>query len=151
MQKLKSLSTFLMGKAYTAINQFDSWAEDTKLHPLFKDDGEGLTLFEMEYTAVFVWTDFNFNLNRPEELFANVLVWLHSNDSDRVERGLDHPDFDVDVKDDTVADVELKLSFIERVGAVPDPDGAIEINGENYRLDTVPVWIATEGEVIEDE
>jgi hypothetical protein len=151
MQKLAALSAFLINKGYTAVNQFDAMAEDCEVLPLFRDDGEGFTLYELKYTAAFYFDNFNSRQRSALELFAQIVVWLNKYDPERYDSDDLKLYFDIDVQDDDVADVEFKVDFTESVGIVPDVNGPIDIAGERYRLDDVPVWVATEGEVVTND
>ena len=92
MNKLRALTTYLIGLNLVLPEQIDSWAEQVNLDLIWKDTTEGLHMGDMRYRAVLVIERFAGN---PALLMALLGGWLESNDPDR-DDDLPAPSFAVD-------------------------------------------------------
>ncbi len=145
MLKLKQLTTFLVQQNLVAAEQIDSWVENPQIIPGGEDMGTGIVLYRQTYDAVISIERFPHKHVAAELLFALVCAWLMQNDPDRQE--IAQPTTDVDVLDDSTADIEISISFEEDVHGVIDPAGPIDLFGVNYRLADIEIDYAEQGEV----
>jgi len=146
MLKLQQITAFLVQLNLVAAEQIDSWVENPQISPSGEDSGAGsVLLFRQTYDAVISIERFPHENHPVELLFAQVCAWLINNDSERDE--IAAPQTDVDVLDDSTADIEITISFEEDVFGVEDPAGPIDVLGTRYRLDSELVNYAETGEV----
>ena len=145
MIKLQQLTHFLIQQNMVAAEQIDSWVENPQIIPSGEDQGTGIVLYRQTYDAVISIERFPHKHVAAELLFALVCAWLMQNDADRDE--IAQPTTDVDVLDESTADIEISIAFEEDVHGVEDPAGPIELNGTHYRLADIEIDYAEEGEV----
>ena len=58
--------------------------------------------------------------------------------------------FEVTMLDNDLADVDIKVQFIEPQHLVEDPDGEITVLGRTWSLAPYELWVAEAGEVSAD-
>jgi len=143
MNKLRALTSYLIGLDLVLPEQIDSWAEQVNLDLIWKDTTQGLYMGDMRYRAVFVIERFNGN---PALLMALLGGWLESNDPDR-DDDLPAPTFAVDQITPDEADLELTLEFVEAQHLAEDPNGKVEAFGKTWGLVDFDLWTAEHGEV----
>lgn len=143
MNKLRTLTTFLLERRLVAPEQLDSWAEQVTLNLTWKPDLDGLHLGDMRYRAVIVMERF---ADHPGRLMALLGSWLENHDPDR-DDDLPAPTFDIEQLDNDLADVELTLEFIEPQYLAEADDGEIEAFGKRWAFVPFDLWIAEHGEV----
>lgn len=146
MNKLRTLTTFLLERRLVAPEQLDSWAEQVTLNLTWKPDLDGLHLGDMRYRAVIVMERF---ADHPGRLMALLGSWLENHDPDRTD-DLPAPTFDIEQLDNDLADVELTLEFIEPQYLAEADDGEIEAFGKRWAFVPFDLWIAEHGEVASD-
>ena len=144
MNKLRSLTTFLIERQLALPEQIESFAEQVSLDLIWKNGSQGLHLGDMRYRAVLVIERFAEN---PALLMALVGVWLETQDAGRDDFDLPAPAFVIDQLDNDLADVELTLEFVEAQHLAEDPDGPIEAFGKQWGLVDFDLWTAEQGEV----
>ena len=146
MLKLQQITDFLVQLNLVAAEQIDSWVENPQMIPSGEDSGAGgVLLYRQTYDAVISIERFPHQHHPVELLFAHISVWLMNNDSERDE--IATPQTEVDVLDDSTADIEISISFEEELYGIEDPAGTIELFGTRYRLDSQLVNYAETGEV----
>lgn len=143
MNKLRTLTTFLLERRLVAPEQLDSWAEQVTLNLTWKPDLDGLHLGDMRYRAVIVMERF---ADHPGRLMALLGSWLENHDPDR-DDDLPAPTFDIEQLDNDLADVELTLEFVEPQYLAEADDGEIEAFGKRWAFVPFDLWIAEHGEV----
>jgi len=143
VNKLRTLTTFLLERRLVAPEQLDSWAEQVTLNLTWKPDLDGLHLGDMRYRAVIVMERF---ADHPGRLMALLGSWLENHDPDR-DDDLPAPTFDIEQLDNDLADVELTLEFIEPQYLAEADDGEIEAFGKRWAFVPFDLWIAEHGEV----
>ena len=132
MNKLRALTSYLIGLDLVLPEQIDSWAEQVNLDLIWKDTTQGLHMGDMRYRAVV--------------LMALLGGWLESNDPDR-DDDLPAPTFAVDQITPDEADLELTLEFVEAQHLAEDPSGNVEAFGKTWGLVDFDLWVAEQGEV----
>ncbi len=145
MHKLAAITAFLVQQNLVAAEQIDSWVENVELFPAGDERGNGVLMFRQEYTIGIEIERYPYKTHPAELLFALLSCWLMDNDSERDEIAV--PKVDVEVLDDSIADLEITIEFTEDITAVEDPAGPILFNGKQYRLDVDLIDYAEEGEV----
>ena len=143
MNKLRALTTYLIGLDLVLPEQIDSWAEQVNLDLIWKDTTQGLHMGDMRYRSVVVIERFAGN---PALLMALLGGWLESNDPDR-DDDLPAPTFAVDQITPDEADLELTLEFVEAQHLAEDPNGKVEAFGKTWGLVEFDLWTAEQGEV----
>ncbi|EPO7862885.1 MULTISPECIES: phage tail protein [Pseudomonas] len=143
MNKLRTLTAYLIDRQLVPAEQLDSFAEQVSLTLVWKPEREGLRLGDMRYRAVIILERL---ADHPARLMALVGSWLENNDQDR--DGLPDPVFDVEQMDPDLADVELAVEFVEPVHLAEDPAGEIEAFGQRWAFVPFDLWVAEHGEVI---
>jgi len=143
VNKLRTLTNFLLERRLVAPEQLDSWAEQVTLNLTWKPDLDGLHLGDMRYRAVIVMERF---ADHPGRLMALLGSWLENHDPDR-DDDLPAPTFDIEQLDNDLADVELTLEFVEPQYLAEADDGEIEAFGKRWAFVPFDLWIAEHGEV----
>ena len=149
MVKLGKLVEFVTNLNLVALENIDSWAENIRFNASGKSLGNGnIVLFRQEYDAVIYIERFPHQRHPAELLFGQVVAWLMDNDSEREEQNAANPTVDADILDNSTADIEISVPFVEDVEAIPDANGPIEINGQRYRLGDSSINYAKTGRVV---
>ncbi|MNZ06714.1 P2 phage tail completion protein R (GpR) [compost metagenome] len=144
MNKLRALTTYLIGCRLVHPEQLDSWTEQVTLDLVWKPDVDGLHLGDMRYRAVIVLERF---ADHPGRLMALLGSWLERFDAKRADHELPAPTFDIEQLDNDLADVELTLEFIEPQYLAEDEAGEIEAFGQRWAFVPFDLWVAEQGEV----
>lgn len=142
MIKLQALTRYLIERQLVAAEQLDSWTDQVQVELIWKPSEKGLHMGDMRYSATIAIERF---ADQPTRLFALVGSWLENNDQDR--EGLANVVFDVVMLDNDLADVDIKVDFLEAQHLVEDLDGEVEIYGKTWSLAPYELWVAEEGEV----
>ncbi|SUT96086.1 P2 phage tail completion protein R (GpR) [Actinobacillus lignieresii] len=143
--KYQQLTDFLLTKlpqSYQA--HFSSWIAEGELLDEGRDITEnGIELFHLPYSAIFYFDELPFREISALELMSWFNIWLKEHDCERDDLALSDPKFEIDMLDDNTAIIIFKVDFYERIEAVKDSNGALSLDGENYRLDQVEIVTAT--------
>lgn len=127
---------------------FYSWIEDGKLIDVGRQvTDNGLEVCHLRYSGVFHFEALPFNEISPAYLMAFIQTWISENDPLRDALDESEIDFDLEIIDDNTADLIFTIHFREPLTAVKDEGGALEIEGEHYRLDEIEIYIADEIDV----
>jgi hypothetical protein len=146
-RKIADLRHYLVDLNLVAVEQIDSFVDEPKIIPSGQIISNGIeqsiVLYEYEYEASFFIERYPFKRHPPERLFGHVSAWLIVNDGDREQ--IATPTINVDVNDDSTADIEITISFREDVTAIEDAEGEFLIGSKRYRLedaliDTAETW-----------
>lgn len=142
MIKLQALTRYLIERQLVLPEQLDSWTDQVQMELIWKPGEQGMHMGDMRYTATIVVERF---ADQPVRLFALVGSWLEENDKDR--EGLPAVTFEVTMLDNDLADVDIKVQFIEPQHLVEDAAGEIKVLGRTWTLAPYELWVAEEGEV----
>ncbi|PMN68407.1 phage tail protein [Enterovibrio norvegicus] len=151
--KLEHLTEYMVSHLKTGVldNKIDAWQENAKLVISGEDRGNGgMVIAEWQYNAVISVEGFPHQLFDPRYLLASVACWLSEYDHDRASTELEDPSISVDVLDDGTADVSIEVELSEVIEMIPDPDGLITYQGQQYRVQTAPIYTAEEAEIINE-
>lgn len=140
MQKLSGLAKHLESLPGISRDRMEAFADLGKLCPTGKDLGHGLEIGRFRYDAVI-------SIERCPAALATLLlsvllIWLAENDPDRDLLGLGDADVDVTLEDEQTVFVQITVEFDESLSIVKDPAGPITWEGEQWRVDDVPVDVA---------
>ncbi len=139
LYKMSDLAAYLHSKNVFSAEQLDYWMENGQVSYAAKRVGKGLLLCRFQYDAVISIERFS----KDAALFlAFVCCWLQDFDADREDDDLPMPSIDVTPLDDSTADIEVKITFIEEITALQDQDGPLVLNGVNYKLDDAQINVA---------
>ncbi|BAP41303.1 prophage PSPPH06 tail protein [Pseudomonas sp. StFLB209] len=142
MIKLRALTQFLFDRRLVESEQLDSWTDQVQVELIWKPDVQGMHMGDMKYQATIVIERF---ADHPARLFALVGSWLENHDEDR--DGLPNVVFDVTMLDNDLADVDIKLEFVEAQYLAEDPAGEIEAFDRTWSFVPFELWVAEKGEV----
>jgi len=149
MEKIKAITAFLINLNLVDAGQIESYVDEPSIVPSGKVESEGkdnsVLLYRQSYTCTINVDKYPHSKHPAELLFAHVATWLLTHDKDRDE--IAEPGIDVDVLDDSTANIEISIEFDEDVFGVEDPSGPIVLDGINYRLADPVVNYAETGEV----
>lgn len=65
---------------------------------------------------------------------AEVMAWLQDNDREREQTALEPPEINVEGNDAFTSDIDISVTFEERLVILEDPDGPISFNGKKWSL-----------------
>jgi hypothetical protein len=132
MIKIAALHAFIEALNLVDSGQIFSDVDDLEIRPCGRGNGLAgqLIMSEKHYTATFYIERYPHGQIGEDVLFDNISAWLIDNDSNRTE-GFNFPVV-VDVLDESVADIEFRISFLERSTVVEDVDGPITFDGVRY-------------------
>lgn len=142
LDKLKGLHLHLKQANLVPQEKIDSWVENFKLIPNSKNLGWGQRICVCEYRAVFSIEDYR---KAPELPLVLVSTWLLTNDKQRIEQDLPPPDVDIDMADESRADVTIEVMFREDVELIVDPAGYIAYADKKWSIASVDVSLAETG------
>jgi len=111
---------------------------------------EGVEIAHIRYKATFLFNELPFNQLSVAEIMANIQVWLNENDELRYQLDFAEIGFDVEIYDDSTADLTFDIEFQEPITAIKSERGKLNIDGVNYQINSIPIYIAEEVEVIND-
>jgi len=146
--KLQQLTGFLLNRFGAVIqrNEIDAWMERGQLTITGTDQGQGYEMAQWKYQAVLSIEKFPHRKTDPYILFAQVAAWLADNDPERDENDLADPAIDIDVVSKDHAELLIEVELLDKLGLIPDEAGDVLFNGQNYKLDLVPFFVADEFE-----
>lgn len=142
MIKLQALTRYLIERQLVMPEQLDSWTDQVQMDLVWKPGEDGMHMGDMRYSATIAIERF---ADQPVRLFALVGSWLEENDKDRED--LPAVTFEVVMLDNDLADVDIKVQFIEPQYLVEDPAGEILVHGRTWTIAPFELWVAEEGEV----
>lgn len=142
MIKLQAFTRYLIERQLVPAEQVDSWTDQVQMDLVWKPGEDGMHMGDMRYDATVLIERF---ADSPARLFALVGSWLEANDQDRDD--LPAVALDVVMLDNDLADVEIKVRFIEPQHLVEDPAGEILVHGKTWAIAPFELWVAEQGEV----
>lgn len=151
MKQLQAITAFLVNLNLVAAENIDAWVENPQILPAGTDKGaKSIVLFRQKYDAMIVIERFPHKVHPAELLFGQVCAWLMENDGERGDGSEATITTEVEILDDSTADVIITIDFIEDVTAYEDATGPIALAGKHYRLDVQDILYAETGYVTAD-
>ena len=134
MNKIAALCSYLINLNLFAAEQMDSFVDDMTVIPALRPSGVfgQIVVCENDYTAVFFIERYPHKDKPVTQLLAHISQWLMQHDSERLT--YEYP-ITVFVLDDNTADLEIKISFREKVTATANQNGDLLIKGVRYSVD----------------
>lgn len=148
--KLEHLTDYIVSHLNSSVldNKIEAWQERAAIVVDGEDlGGGGYIAAYWRYEAVVSIEEFPHQLLDPRVLFALVACWLSDCDSERDISELADPEISIDVIDSEKADVLIEIEMMEAIEMIPDEAGLITWRGKKYRVQTVPIHIAEEHEI----
>lgn len=102
------------------------------------------------YEAIISIEEFPHRLLDPRNVFALLACWLADYDKERDIHELDDPEITVDVINEESADVLIEIEMMEPIEMIPDEQGLITWRNQKYRVQAVPIDVAEEYELINE-
>ncbi|NQZ06960.1 MAG: phage tail protein [Algicola sp.] len=133
MNVFTSLENHLRASNLFASEQFDCWVQGGEISASSEFTADGLTLGEMHTDGFYSIERFN---GDEKALLGQVMCWLINNDIEET------PTFDVDPLGNGLIDIIIGLRLSEKIDAVEDEDGPLEVKGVRYKLGEHTVWYA---------
>ncbi|MCP3945182.1 MAG: phage tail protein [Desulfobacteraceae bacterium] len=140
MKKLSALARHLLSLPGVKRDNVEAFADLGKLSLCATDLGQGFEIGKFRYDAIFSIE--RFPADQANRLLAVLAVWIAENDPERDLLNLNDPDVDVTLEDEQTVFVEISIKFEESLSIVPDPDGPITWEGQQWRVDDVPIDVA---------
>lgn len=133
MKHLKQLTASLAASNLFKKEQFESWAEDIRIIPLFENGAEGYRAAQISYKAMFDIEKFD---NKKDEniLFIILAGYIQENDNDRQKDNLGEPELQIDNNGDETLDIGIEVNFLEDIYLIPADDGIFSFYGVRYNL-----------------
>jgi hypothetical protein len=125
MEKLSSLSEYLLSLKLFLPERFSSEAESGKIKENGTNTGSGIKLYSLEYTSVLYFEEIEGDL---KFLIAMILSWLNVHDDDRED--LDEITWSGEVYDDDTSDLQINIQFSEEVHFVEVPEDETIVTSE---------------------
>ncbi|NRB23820.1 phage tail protein [Shewanella sp.] len=143
--QLQLITEFLLTSLGSVIkaNDIDAWQEHGTLILTGDDLGlQGFSLAKWKHSAVISIERFPHRKLNPYSLLAMVAAYLIDNGGERDTFQLADPELDIDVISKDHAQVLIQLELIDNIEVIPDANGSILFNGQQYRIDLAPVNVA---------
>jgi hypothetical protein len=143
--KLQQLTKFLLSSLSPAVkaNNIDAWQERGTL--VLSGNDNGVCSFQVakwKHSAVIAIEKFPHQKINPYNLLAMVSAFLLDSDWPRDEFGLDDPELDIEVVSKDNATILIEVMLIDNLDLIPDTQGPIVFNGQNYRVSLATINVA---------
>lgn len=151
MSLITELTTFLKGNLPPALyrgQKFGSFMDNLEIDRVFKlvtkQPTEQLLCAKLRYDAVITFDEFPYRVYDPCLVFALVMCWLESKNSDDEQFNNVNPDIDVSENDEQTAYLMISVPLIECITLIEDENGTIPHRGKRYRLGETSIWMHPE-------
>lgn len=151
MSLIAELTTFLKGNLPPALyrgQKFGSFMDNLEIDRVFKlitkRPNEQLLCAKLKYDAVIAFDEFPYRVYDPCLVFALVMCWLESKNSDDEQFNNVNPDIDVSENDEQTAYLMISVPLIEGITLIEDENGAIPYKGQRYKLGETSIWMHPE-------
>ena len=151
MSLINELTTFLKGNLPPALyrgQKFGSFMDNLEIDRVFKlitkQPNEQLLCAKLKYDAVITFDEFPYRIYDPCLVFALVMCWLESKNSDDEQFNNVNPDIDVSENDEQTAYLMISVPLIDDITLIEDENGAIPYKGQRYKLGETSIWMHPE-------
>ncbi|MCG9228062.1 phage tail protein [Vibrio diabolicus] len=148
--KLEHLTDYIVSHLNSSVldNKIDAWQERAAIVVDGEDRGNGGHIAAYwRYEAIISIEEFPHRLLDPRNVFALLACWLADHDRERDIHELDDPEITVDVINEESADVLIEIEMMEPIEMIPDEQGLITWRNQRYRVQAVPIDVAEEYEL----
>lgn len=147
MSLIHELTTFLKTNLPEPIfrgQKFSSFMDGLEIDRCFSlitaSPAPQLRCAKLKYDAVITFDEFPYRTYDPALVFALVLTWLESKNSDNAEFDNVNPDIDVSENDEQTAYLMISVPLFEEITLIEDENGSIPHGGRRYRLGETDIW-----------
>ncbi|OCF98843.1 phage tail protein [Gilliamella sp. wkB308] len=151
MSLINELTTFLKGNLPPALyrgQKFGSFMGNLEIDRVFKlvtkQPTEQLLCAKLRYDAVITFDEFPYRVYDPCLVFALVMCWLESKNSDDEQFNNVNPDIDVSENDEQTAYLMISVPLFENITLIEHENGSIPHRGKRYRLGETSIWMHPE-------
>ncbi|EHH1259603.1 phage tail protein [Vibrio alginolyticus] len=151
--KLEHLTDYIVSHLNSSVldNKIEAWQERAAIVVDGEDRGNGGHIAAYwRYEAIISIEEFPHRLLDPRNVFALLACWLADYDKERDIHELDDPEITVDVINEESADVLIEIEMMEPIEMIPDEQGLITWRNQKYRVQAVPIDVAEEYELINE-
>ena len=141
MKMLQALSAHILDNTCLKRENIHSTADNGEVIISGQDMGQGYEVCRFKYDAIIELERFK---GDARDITALVAGWLIDNDEDREHLGLADPEINATLNDGKTADVDITVEFNESIQIVEDDKGSIVAWGKRWRVQDVPVDVATD-------
>jgi hypothetical protein len=148
--QLQLITEFLLAslKPHIQANNIDAWQEQGTLVLSGKDNGQGsYQVAKWKHSAVIAIEKFPHRKVDPYNLLAMVSAFLLDSEWPRDEYDLGDPELDIDVVSKDNATILIEVMLIDNIDLIPDDQGPIKFNDQNYRVSMASFDVAENIEV----
>lgn len=148
--KLEHLTDYIVSHLNSSVldNKIEAWQERAAIVVDGEDRGNGGHIAAYwRYEAIISIEEFPHRLLDPRNVFALLACWLADYDRERDIHELDDPEITVDVINEESADVLIEIEMMEPIEMIPDEQGLISWRNQKYRVQAVPIDVAEEYEL----
>ncbi|EJG2012725.1 phage tail protein [Vibrio parahaemolyticus] len=148
--KLEHLTDYIVSHLNSSVldNKIEAWQERAAIVVDGEDRGNGGHIAAYwRYEAIISIEEFPHRLLDPRNVFALLACWLADYDRERDIHELDDPEITVDVINEESADVLIEIEMMEPIEMIPDEQGLITWRNQRYRVQAVPIDVAEEYEL----
>ncbi|KXZ38506.1 hypothetical protein A0H77_01515 [Vibrio alginolyticus] len=148
--KLEHLTDYIVSHLNSSVldNKIEAWQERAVIVVDGEDRGNGGHIAAYwRYEAIISIEEFPHRLLDPRNVFALLACWLADYDQERDIHELDDPEITVDVINEESADVLIEIEMMEPIEMIPDEQGLITWRNQRYRVQAVPIDVAEEYEL----
>ncbi|MEK1977968.1 phage tail protein [Vibrio parahaemolyticus] len=148
--KLEHLTDYIVSHLNSSVldNKIDAWQERAAIVVDGEDRGNGGHIAAYwRYEAIISIEAFPHRLLDPRNVFALLACWLADYDRERDIHELDDPEITVDVINEESADVLIEIEMMEPIEMIHDEQGLITWRNQRYRVQAVPIDVAEEYEL----
>ena len=143
----KFLKDNLPGAVYRG-QKFGSFMDNLEIDRVFKlvtkQPSEQLLCAKLKYDAVITFDEFPYRVCNPCLVFALVMCWLESKNSDDEQFNSVNPAIDVSENDEQTAYLMISVPLFENITLIEHENGAIPYKGKRYKLGETSIWMHPE-------
>ncbi|TSJ91758.1 phage tail protein [Gilliamella apicola] len=147
MSLIYELTTFLKENLPTPIfrgQKFSSFMDNLEIDRCFSlitaSPVRQLRCAKLKYDAVITFDEFPYRTYDPALVFALVMAWLESKNSNDERFDGINPDIDVSENDEQTAYLMISVPLFEEITLIENENGSIPHNGRRYQLGATDIW-----------
>ena len=147
MSLIHELTTFLKENLPTPIfrgQKFSSFMDNLEIDRCFSlitnSPAQQLICAKLKYDAVITFDEFPYRTYDPALVFALVMAWLESKNSNDERFDGINPDIDVSENDEQTAYLMISVPLFEEITLIENENGSIPHNGRRYQLGATDIW-----------
>ncbi len=137
-RKLQEITEYLTGLDFVPRENIDAWVDICHIIPEIMNMGQYMELCHLHHKCTILIERYT---GDSRLITAWISAWLQDHDPDRSGARMPDPDIDVEALDasGTQWDVDISIEFVEPVMVIPDNEGNITWNNQQWSLIDEPV------------